>query len=226
MAPETDNDLASDSRFEWALAAVKDVVARGEDIRTVFDIGSGNELLARDIRSMGLQYFSFDAAPSTETVRYWNIEDPFPYSGSADVVLFLEIVEHLNNPWLGVSNVSKVLRPGGYLVLSTPNPAWSGSRLSLVGRGVLAMFTEEDLRLNHHVFTPWRHVLERLLLDNGIGELRFAELGKTTSIFARPFWGIKMPLRLIFRVTKTLLERVDRQARGAAYGIVGRKNIE
>ncbi len=222
MALDRDNDLASDRRFDWALAELKYLVARGEDIGTVFDIGSGDERLARDVRNMGLEYLSFDVAPATATVRHWNIEEPFPYEGSADVVIFLEIVEHLNNPWLGVRNIARVLRPGGYLILSTPNPAWSASRLSLLGRGALTMFTEQDLILNHHVFTPWRHVVERLLLDNGITDLRFAALGKATNILAKPFWGFKMPLRLVFRLMKTVIERVDRQARGAAYGVVGR----
>lgn len=223
MSFNTDNDLALDTRFDWTLGVLKDLLTRGEEIRTVFDIGSGSERLAREIRGMSLEYCSFDIAPMSNTVRRWNIEEPFPYDGAPDAVLFLETVEHLNNPWLGVQNVARILRPGGYLILSTPNPEWSASRLTLLARGVLAMFTEDDLKLNHHVFTPWRHVVERLLLDNGISDLHFTALGKRTNLLAKPFWGIKLPARLIFRLAKVLIEWFDERAQGALYGLVGKK---
>lgn len=46
-----------------------------------------------------------------------------PYrSGSFDVVTALDIVEHLDRPETFVAEAWRLLRPGGLLVLSTPNP--------------------------------------------------------------------------------------------------------
>lgn len=56
--------------------------------------------------------------------RHFNIErDVFPYpDDSFDCVLFCEILEHLLlNPDHAVAEMSRVVRPGGYLVVSTPN---------------------------------------------------------------------------------------------------------
>jgi SAM-dependent methyltransferase len=216
-------DLDLDSRFRWAADSLQRLRDENPELQSVFDIGSGNELLAERIRAMGYAYTSFDILPPSDTVKRWDIEEPFPYSGSADVVLMLEIVEHLNNPWLGVRNVSAVLKPGGYLLMSTPNPSWSGSRFATVARGVPAMFTEDDLEKNHHVFTPWVHVIRRLLTDNGLASIRVFPLGKATSIMASPFWGLKLPARLGFRLLKRLIERLDRRSVGALYGVIAQK---
>ena len=56
--------------------------------------------------------------------RHFNIErNIFPYpDDSFDCVLFCEILEHLLvNPDHAVAEMSRVIRPGGYLVVSTPN---------------------------------------------------------------------------------------------------------
>lgn len=218
-----DADLDLDSRFRWAVKVLKELTASDPELRTVFDIGSGNESLAASIGEMGLEYQAFDLDPVSPRVRRWNIEEPFPYTGRADVVVLLELVEHLNNPWLGMRNVAAVLKPGGYLILSTPNPSWSGSRLTLLGRGVLTMFTPDDLEKNHHVFTPWRHIVQRLLADNGFVDVRFVSLGKPTSLMAKPFWGVKVLLRAVFRLVKIAIEKRDRTSVGAAFGVIAEK---
>lgn len=58
------------------------------------------------------------------TFSHFNIEeDEFPFeSGSLDVVLFCEIIEHLlNDPCRVLREIKRVLRLGGTLVLTTPN---------------------------------------------------------------------------------------------------------
>jgi SAM-dependent methyltransferase len=58
------------------------------------------------------------------TFSHFNIEeDRFPFeSGSLDVVLFCEIIEHLlNDPCRVLREIKRTLREGGTLVLTTPN---------------------------------------------------------------------------------------------------------
>jgi hypothetical protein len=55
---------------------------------------------------------------------HFNVEvDPFPYSdGSFDLVLCCEILEHLpSDPVRMLAEIHRVLRPGGALLLTTPN---------------------------------------------------------------------------------------------------------
>lgn len=58
--------------------------------------------------------------------QHFNLEvDPFPYeSSSLDCVIFCEILEHLLlNPDHSVSEMGRILRPGGWLIVTTPNVA-------------------------------------------------------------------------------------------------------
>ncbi|MDF3197160.1 methyltransferase domain-containing protein [Pseudomonas sp. 1912-s] len=58
------------------------------------------------------------------TYSHFNIEeDVFPFeSGSLDIVLFCEIIEHLlNDPCAVLRQIKRVLRDNGTLVLTTPN---------------------------------------------------------------------------------------------------------
>jgi len=45
-----------------------------------------------------------------------------PYS-KFDIVTMWDVVEHLREPWKELENLSRALRPGGWLMLSTPNAA-------------------------------------------------------------------------------------------------------
>jgi SAM-dependent methyltransferase len=55
-----------------------------------------------------------------------------PWPGeSADVVVANQVFEHLKNVWLAMSEVARIIVPGGYLVFSVPNLASLHNRLML-----------------------------------------------------------------------------------------------
>ena len=78
--------------------------------------------------------------------------------GSFDVVLCGDVVEHLRDPVAALARLRPLLKPGGRVVLSTPNIANWAIRLSLLGgrwrytdRGILDrshthLFTRSTLR--------------------------------------------------------------------------------
>jgi SAM-dependent methyltransferase len=75
----------------------------------------------------------------TKTYEYalFNIEtDKYPYPDETfDVVIFSELIEHLAiNPVWALAEMHRVLRPGGHLIVTTPN-ALSLERLDSVIRG-------------------------------------------------------------------------------------------
>jgi SAM-dependent methyltransferase len=65
--------------------------------------------------------------------------------GTADVVIMSELIEHLVDPDGAVAEVRRVLRPGGSLLLSTPNLAAWYNR-GLLTLGVQPIFSEVSLR--------------------------------------------------------------------------------
>jgi hypothetical protein len=61
------------------------------------------------------------------------------------------------------------------------------------------------------------------LEDTGFRDVQFFTLGKKTHITDYPFWGLKLPFRIVFRSIKKLIESRDQKAIGASYGVLARK---
>jgi len=74
---------------------------------------------------------------------------------AADVVIMSELIEHLVDPDEAIAEVRRVLRPGGSLLLSTPNLAAWYNR-GLLALGVQPVFSEVSL---HGVFGRPGHVV-------------------------------------------------------------------
>ncbi len=103
-------------------------------------------------------------------------------SGSVDVVVMSELIEHVVDTDAVLLEAMRVLVPGGKLLLSTPNLAAWYNR-ALLTFGVQPLFTEVSLRriygrpgsevVGHlRVFT--RRALEGILTDTGFVEVTFA----------------------------------------------------
>jgi SAM-dependent methyltransferase len=80
------------------------------------------------------------------TVVRGTMETRLPVAdGAADVVIMSELIEHLVDPDAAVAEVRRVLRPGGSLLLSTPNLAAWYNR-GLLALGIQPIFSEVSLR--------------------------------------------------------------------------------
>ena len=63
-----------------------------------------------------IQTFGFNASPLHSDAQY------LPFRGNSfDQVLCLMVMEHVKNPTLLLSEISRILEPGGQLILSVPN---------------------------------------------------------------------------------------------------------
>jgi SAM-dependent methyltransferase len=103
--------------------------------------------------------------------------DPLPFPDSSfDVVLFTEVLEHFErHPEPALRECRRVLRPGGCLVLTTPNSAELGLRVrAALGRGCyppLDVFYGEAPEWRHHREYTMREV-RTLLTQTGFQVLR------------------------------------------------------
>jgi SAM-dependent methyltransferase len=96
--------------------------------RRVLDVGCGRGLLLRAFRDLDfdavgteLPGFAFPAAePGLEFVHAPAEALPFP-EGAFDLVSIWHVLEHTRDPATALREVSRVLRPGGVLVLAVPN---------------------------------------------------------------------------------------------------------
>ncbi|MFF8833370.1 methyltransferase domain-containing protein [Streptomyces sp. NPDC015131] len=120
-------------------------------------------------------------------------------TGSADAVLFSEVVEHLVDPDAAMDELRRVLAPGGHLMLSTPNlAAWYNRALLLAG--VQPVFSEVSLRGIHgrpgsqvvgHLRLYTARALRAFLTASGFHVVRVA---------GAPFHGVPRALRPLDRL--------------------------
>jgi 2-polyprenyl-3-methyl-5-hydroxy-6-metoxy-1,4-benzoquinol methylase len=146
--------------------------AVGDGVR-VLDVGTSSGYLAAPLAARGNTIVGIeldpDAAREAETfcerVLVGDVETmALPLEpASFDVVLLGDVVEHLRDPVAALARLRPLLRPGGRIVLSTPNVANWAIRLSLLaGRW---RYTDRGIldRSHTHLFTraTLREALER-----------------------------------------------------------------
>ncbi|MEE9301540.1 MAG: methyltransferase domain-containing protein [Alphaproteobacteria bacterium] len=121
----------------------------------VLDIGCGTGVNAEALAAKGHEVSGIDISPvAIEKFRargfdgaVCNINEEIPFEdGTFDLVFGSDVIEHIIDTERALSEMNRVLRPGGQLVLSTPNSAfWVYRLLGLFGK------TVSDLQHPGHV---------------------------------------------------------------------------
>lgn len=101
-------------------------------------------------------------------------------SSQFDLAVSLEVIEHLINHELFLKEIHRLLKPGGYLIISTPNIAWWGYRLE-------AVLGRPPKKEGYHLRFFTHHSLIRLLRRSGF------KIIKTNSFTTLPFLNRYLP---------------------------------
>ena len=175
-------------RFPWSLyhkplvRAVAEEIARDPG-RRVLNVGSGpfSELphLPPD-----REYFACDIDPrAVDAVRelHGSLVDaavsepdaPLPYEAAEfDIVFACDVIEHVPAPLEWTADLARVLKPGGRLILTTPN--YGFSTLSLIESTLLELIARRNgfSRRDIHPSKLDRRSLDRILQQAGLTDRR------------------------------------------------------
>lgn len=151
------NNLAYSNPFEINtinLLRLKKIASYVGSGKRVLDIGCYDGSIAKFIKKNGNTVIGVDIAQTAVKMAKKNgieayvcdvEENNFPKQiGDFDVVVAAEIIEHIFDPDAFLEKVKKILKRKGSLILTTPNLAGIGSRISLM-LGRLPWMIENDL---------------------------------------------------------------------------------
>lgn len=128
---------------------------------------------------------------------------------SFDCVAFKEVIEHIHRPVEALREINRILRPGGHLVLTTPNAnadAWRvflaplrnlARRLAGRDTGPGHEIFYEDVEWNRHLYAWTARTLNTLLASNGFEcvEHRFYRHGWIQRLFPEAGDGLAFLVR-------------------------------
>jgi 2-polyprenyl-3-methyl-5-hydroxy-6-metoxy-1,4-benzoquinol methylase len=157
-------------------ATVRDVLAARRAGGVLADVGCGTGDLWQALRGsfascIGIDAVRYDGLPADVEFRAADLDSarlPLP-DASADTAAAVEVIEHLENPRAFVRELARIVRPGGWVVVTTPNQLSALSLLTLVLKGRFSAF--QDGSYPAHRTALLEVDLRRIMTECGLGEL-------------------------------------------------------
>jgi len=173
LGKQTDGQ-SSDAIYAMALRALAAAPCRaGEAV----DVGAGAGNFTRMLAGQFERVHALDAfrpvdLPANTIFHETDLNGNWPLpDGAADLLVALEVIEHLENPRHFFREITRVLRPGGYGFVSTPNNHSLSSLLTFLTKGQHRAFQAPSYPA--HITPVLKTDLERMLGENGLRRLGF-----------------------------------------------------
>jgi 2-polyprenyl-6-hydroxyphenyl methylase/3-demethylubiquinone-9 3-methyltransferase len=161
----------------------------------VLDVGCGAGLLSNPLSKNGYDVTAFDiSSESIEIAKEYDetqkvtylianaYKFPFP-DKSFDVVTAMDFLEHVDNPEIVVSEVSRVLKPNGLFFFSTFNKNWLAWLIVIKGVEWFVKNTPKNLHVLELFIKP--SVLEDILKEHNLTTKQM--LGIRPNFFTKAF---------------------------------------
>lgn len=114
--------------------------------KRILNLGAGNETYGTDF---------LDIYPSSKKVRKWSAHDRIPFENNTfDEVYTKNFFEHLTNPNKVLTEIWRVLKPEGRLILITDNASFFGWHLGKTHYGGYEKVHDPDDR-HYALYTSW-----------------------------------------------------------------------
>ncbi len=139
----------------------------------VLELGAGGGAMSQRLADAGYRVSACDLFAGNftpaDTIEFHVADLNGAFSsvieGDWDAIVALELIEHLENPRHFLRECRRLLRPGGVLVLSTPNLANPVSQALFVRQGDFQWFSDLDYREQGHIMPLAPSVLRRCFAE-------------------------------------------------------------
>ncbi|HVA64268.1 MAG TPA: class I SAM-dependent methyltransferase [Terriglobales bacterium] len=152
---------------------------------TLLDVGCGQGALAGRLHTyVGLDVIAYPELRPRPEIEF-HLADlnapPFPLpAGVADAAIAVETIEHLENPRALMRELTRLARPGGWVLVTTPNQLSWLSKLSLLCKHEFTAFQEGPGLYPTHITALLATDLLRIARESGLQhlELRYSGHGR------------------------------------------------
>lgn len=152
--------------------------------RTALDIGCGGGLISEPLRRLGAEVTGIDPSETNIAIarnhataqeldidyRACQVEDIVEQGLQYDVVVCLEVVEHVPDVRAFIASCAKTVKPGGVIILSTLNRTFKAWALAIIGAEYVLGWLPRGTHQWERFVTP--DELKQALAANDLTETR------------------------------------------------------
>lgn len=180
----------------------------------ILDLGAGEGALSLRLSDLGFNVTAADKdennfkCPQAKFSRI-NFDSPEEiaqfvslHENEFDAVMGVEVIEHVQDQWQYVRQLIKMAKPGGLVLITTPNTSSWISRLSFFFTGRFHQFGDGDLSYGHiNPVSPWE--LELILKESDATQVNISPAGTLPRIYLSGFNKLSilnvviLPIRLM-----------------------------
>jgi SAM-dependent methyltransferase len=129
-------DFSHVTNFTGYMARVFALVREGPPRQRILDLPAGNGLLSERLRAIGHDAVCADINRARPDYVFADLNARLPFGDAEfDTVLCLEGLEHVLDPQALLGELCRITRPGGRVIISTPNIQNAFSRLQFLCTG-------------------------------------------------------------------------------------------
>jgi 2-polyprenyl-3-methyl-5-hydroxy-6-metoxy-1,4-benzoquinol methylase len=193
--------ISADPIYQQVARVVRE---SGLQVGTLVDVGCGRGGLAKALEGLfecyvGCDLVDYEGFPQSSWARFVQADlnrVPLPLEpGRADVVAAVETIEHLENPRALMRELVRLARPGGLVVVTTPNQLSLLSKLTLVVKNEFNAFQKSTGLYPAHITALLEQDLRNIAAECGLErvEIRYTDAGRIP--FTRFHWPTRLGLR-------------------------------